>query len=294
MALRSWLFVPGDSEDKLLKVASCGADAVIVDLEDAVAPSEKPRARMLARDWLEAHRRQVIAGGNCQRWVRINGLDTPHWRDDLAMVMPSAPDGIVLAKASGPDQLQVLAGELYELEQRQGIATGSTRIMPLVSETPAAALNIHTYAGVALPRLAGLTWGAEDLAVSIGARRKRDTQGRWTDVFRMVRAQLLLTARARGVLPVDTLYADFRDLEGLQQAATEAAADGFAGMLAIHPGQVPIINAAFNPSRAAIEEAQAIVDAFSASPHAGVLQIDGRMIDQPHLEQARRLLEGLH
>lgn len=290
--MRSWLFVQGDSEDKLFKVASCGADAVIVDLEDSVAPGAKPHARMLTRDWLEAHRRQVVAGGIAQRWVRINGIDTGLWRDDLAMVMPSCPDGIVVAKALGPEQLQMLAGELYELEQRHGIATGATRLLAQVGESPASALAIAAYADTPQPRLAGLSWGAEDLAAAVGASRKRDAKGGWTDLFRMVRAQLLLAARARNLLPIDTVYADFRDLDGLKRAAEDAAADGFAGMLAIHPAQVPIINAAFSPSRAAIEEAQEIVDAFSASPQSAVLEIDGRMIEQPHLEQARRLLEG--
>lgn len=294
MALRSWLFVPGDSDDKLFKAATCGADAVVVDLEDSVGASEKPRARTMARDWLEAHRRQVLAGGRCQRWVRINGIDSRYWRDDIAMVMPAAPDGLVVAKTANPEQLQTLAGELYELEQRHGIPTGTTRLLPQVGESPTSALSLAQFAEAVQPRLAGLTWGAEDLASAIGASRKRDAAGQWTDAFRMVRAQVLLASHARGVAPVDTVFSDFRDLEGLKQAATEAAADGFGGMLAIHPEQVPLINEAFRPSREAIEEAQAIVDAFSASPQAGVLQLDGRMIEQPHLDRARRLLESLH
>jgi citrate lyase subunit beta / citryl-CoA lyase len=288
MAMRSWLFVPGDSEAKLGKVANCGADVVIVDLEDAVAPPAKAHARTLAKGWLQAQ-----AGAAFSRWVRINPLDTALWREDVAAVMPGKPDGIVVPKATGPEQLQVLAGELSAHEQRHDVAAGSTRILPLVSETPAAALGIASYAGAALPRLAGLTWGAEDLSAAIGAARKRDERGRWTDAFRYVRAQVLLTAHARRVLAIDTLQADFRDLATLQQAAAESYADGFAGMLAIHPAQVPVINAAFTPGDAEIAEARAIVNAFSANPGAGALSLEGRMIDQPHLEQARRLLARL-
>jgi len=288
MAMRSWLFVPGDSETKLGKVANCGADAVIVDLEDAVAPSAKAHARTLAARWLHEH-----AGGAFSRWVRINPLDTPLWRDDLAAVMPGRPDGIMVPKAAGPEQLQALAGELSQHEQRIGVAAGATRILPLVSETPVAALGIASYAGAPLPRLAGLTWGAEDLSAAIGASRKRDDRGVWTDAFRYVRAQVLLTAHARGVMAVDTLHADFRDLDGLGRIAAESHADGFAGMLAIHPAQVPVINAAFTPGEAEIAEARAIVALFSANPGAGALSLDGRMVDQPHLEQARGLLERL-
>jgi len=291
--MRSWLFVPGDSQPKLEKVAGLGADVVIVDLEDAVAPPAKPAARTLARNFLQAHGQAVLAGGGFARWVRINPLDTPLWREDLAGVMPGRPDGIMVPKASGPDQLQALAAELYEFEQRSGVQPGATRILPLVSETPAAALGIASYVGATQPRLAGLTWGAEDLSAAIGAARKRDGQGRWTDTFRYVRSQVLLSAHARGVLAVDTLHADFRDLEGLKHIAAESYADGFAGMLAIHPSQVPIINAAFTPGEAEIAQARAIVNAFSANPGAGALSLDGKMIDQPHLAQARRLLERL-
>ncbi len=290
MAMRSWLFVPGDSDAKLGKVAGYGADVVIVDLEDAVAPPAKPHARIMARSWLE---RQARAADGPARWVRINPLDTPLWREDLAEVMPGRPDGVMVPKASGPEQLQALAAELLTTEQRHGIAPGSTRILPLVSETPLAALGIASYATAQQPRLAGLTWGAEDLSAAIGASRKRDERGYWADAFRYVRAQVLLAAHARGIMAVDTLHADFRDLEDLKRIAAESHADGFSGMLAIHPGQVEIINAAFTPGPEEIERARAIVAAFSANPGAGALQLDGQMIDQPHLDQARRLLERL-
>src|SRR5688500_3103830 len=293
MAMRSWLFVPGDSQAKLDKVAGIGADVVIVDLEDAVAPPAKPTARMLAKSFLQNHGTSILVGGGFGRWVRINPLDTPLWREDLAAVMPGRPDGIMVPKAAGPEQLQALAAELYEREQRNGVQPGTTRIVPLVSETPAAALGIASYVGATQPRLAGLTWGAEDLSAAIGATRKRDARGYWADTFRFVRAQVLLAAHARGVLAIDTLHADFNDLEGLERIAADAYADGFAGMLAIHPSQVPVINIAFTPGDEEIAQARAIVNAFSANPGAGALQLDGKMIDQPHLEQARRLLERL-
>jgi citrate lyase subunit beta/citryl-CoA lyase len=286
---RSWLFVPGDSEKKLLKTPETGAHALIVDLEDAVAPSAKVNARRMTREWLEAHKRQITMRKQA-RWVRINSVDSGLWRDDLAVIMAGAPDGIVLPKAEGPEQIRQVAAEIYELEQRHAIANGQTRLMPLVSETPRAALTIASYVDASMPRLEGLTWGAEDLSAVLGATRKRDAAGHWTDAFRFVRAQTLLVAHARGVWAIDTLFADFRDEAGTRLAAEAARADGFAGMLAIHPAQVPLINVAFTPTEDELAEARAIVDAFAASPGVGTLQIDGRMLDQPHLKQAKAML----
>lgn len=286
---RSWLFVPGDSEKKLLKTPETGAHALIVDFEDAVAMSAKPAARLLTRDWLEAHKRQITMRKQA-RWVRINAVETGLWREDLAAVMPGAPEGIMLPKAEGPDQIRQVAAEIYELEQRHGIPNGQTRLLPLVSETPRAALTIPAYMDASMPRLAGLTWGAEDLSAELGAARKRDGHGQWTDAFRFVRAQTLLVARARGVWAIDTLFADFRDIEGTKLAAQAARADGFSGMLAIHPSQVPLINAAFTPSEDELAAARAVVDAFAANPGVGAIQLNGRMLDQPHLRQAKALL----
>ncbi|WP_421851451.1 HpcH/HpaI aldolase/citrate lyase family protein [Novosphingobium sp.] len=286
---RSWLFVPGDSEKKLLKTPETGAHALIVDLEDAVAVSAKPAARRITRDWLEVHKRQITMRKQA-RWVRINAVETGLWQEDLAAVMSGAPEGIMLPKAEGPEQIRQVAAQIYELEQRHGIPNGQTRLLPLVSETPRAALTISAYMDASMPRLAGLTWGAEDLSAELGAARKRDADGQWTDAFRFVRAQTLLVAHARGVWAIDTLYADFRDLEGTRRAAEAARADGFAGMLAIHPSQVPLINAAFTPSEDELAHARAIVDAFAANPGVGALQLNGRMLDQPHLRQAKALL----
>lgn len=286
MTPRSWLFIPGDSEKKQAKALGTGADALIFDLEDSVTPANKAAARRLTCAWLQTH----PATPQQARWVRINALDSGMWRNDLAAVMPGAPDGIMLPKSAGPEAVRELAAELDRLEQTGGLAAGSTLILPLVSETAAAAITIPAYASTALPRLAGLTWGAEDLSAAIGATRKRNAAGEWTDTFRFARTQTLLTANACGVMAIDTLHADFADLAGLQQAAEAARADGFAGMLAIHPGQVAVINAAFTPSDAERAEAQAIVAAFAANPAAGALQINGRMIDRPHLVLAQRVL----
>ncbi|MCB2056643.1 MAG: CoA ester lyase [Novosphingobium sp.] len=290
MAVRSWLFIPGDSEKKLSKAVGTGADVVILDLEDSVAHENKAQARQLTREWLSAHRQVVTEGKKLGRWVRINALDSRMWRDDLVAVLPGAPDGIMLPKSAGPEAVQQLAAELYELEQRSGVAAGATKILPLVSETAAAAIAIPAYANASLPRLAGLTWGAEDLSAAIGASRKRDKAGAWTDTFRFVRSQTLLTAHAKGVMAIDTLHADFADAKGLKKAAEEARADGFAGMLAIHPAQVEVINKAFTPSEEELAEARAIVEAFGANPGSGALQIDRRMIDRPHLKLAKRIL----
>lgn len=289
MTIRSWLFVPGDSEKKLLKTTETGADAIIVDLEDSVTPYNKETARRMGRDWLEAHRRKVTER-TMGRWVRINPLDTDLWREDLLAVMPAAPDGIVLPKAAGPEQVRQLAAELYEQESRNGLPTGRTQILPLVSETAHSALTITSYLDTTVPRLCGLTWGAEDLSAVLGATRKRDAARQWTDTFRFVRAQVLLTAHARGMMAVDTLYDDFRDEEGFAAYAAASKADGFTGMLAIHPSQVPVINRAFSASEEEIAFARAVVSAFASNPSAGALQIAGKMIDQPHLKLAKRML----
>ncbi|RIV80450.1 CoA ester lyase [Aurantiacibacter xanthus] len=292
MPIRSWLFVPGDSERKLAKAAGAGADAVVIDLEDAVPEAAKPKARELALQWLHVHRTELTAGPHLRRWVRINALDTLHWRDDLAAVAPAAPHGIVAPKVTSPEQLRMLAAELYELEQRAGLPSGQIAIMPMLGESAAAALAIPAFAdpGFTLNRLAGFGWGSEDLARSVGAQRKRDEAGRWTDLFRHVRTQVLLTAGAKEVAAIETIHADFRDLDALARIAGEACADGFSGMLAIHPAQVPVINAAFTPSEEQIARARAIVQAFAQQPEAGALQLDGAMIEKPHLAQARLLL----
>lgn len=295
MPIRSWMFVPGDSERKLAKAPGSGADVVIVDLEDAVAPDAKESARGLAHEWLAEHCAEETSPASPQYWVRINPLDTPLWQYDVEALLPAKPAGIMVPKASGPEQLQRLSQMLYELEPRNGIAPGETKLLPLVSETAQAANAIAAYGNApeTNSRLLGLTWGAEDLSAAIGASRKRDSQGQWTDLFRMVRAQTLLAAHAAGIAAIDTLHADFRDIAGLRRVARDGFADGFAGMMAIHPAQVPIINDCFTPSDEQIEEARAIVELFESNPGVGALQLDGRMVDQPHFVAAQKLLASV-
>ncbi len=283
MSLRSFLFVPGDSERKLAKGAASGADALILDLEDAVAPARKAVARGMVADYLRAAPRRTP-----ELWVRINPLDEGGL-DDLAAVVQAAPDGIVVPKVDGPADVQRLGHYLSALERRDGVAA-PTRILPVATETARAPFRLGDYAGMQLPRLYGLTWGAEDLSSAIGASTNLDETGAWAFTYRMVRSCCLLAAKAADVEPVETLYADFRDTAGLQRSCVAAAQEGFTGRLAIHPDQVPVINAAFMPSAEAVARAERVVAAFAADPEAGAVGLDGMMLDMPHLKQAEHVL----
>ena len=278
--IRSFLFVPGDSERKLEKAGGVGADAIIVDLEDSVTAENRSRARELARDFIT---------GRDDVWLRINPVDSGDAVADLQAVMPAAPDGIVLPKARNADDATRLATKLDELESRYGIPTGQTRILPLCTERPRALFSLDSYVG-ATPRLAGLTWGAEDLSAALGARARRDQDGNWLPPYELARSLCLFAAAAAEVPAFDTVYTDFRDIEGLASYAARAARDGFSGMLAIHPAQVSTINDAFSPRADEIRRAERIVALFRENPGAGALALDGEMIDKPHLVQARRII----
>jgi citrate lyase subunit beta/citryl-CoA lyase len=278
--IRSFLFVPGDSERKLEKAANCGADALIVDLEDSVTADSRPVARELTRNYVE---------GKAGVWVRINPMDSDDALDDLQAVMPAAPAGIVLPKPRSADDALQLATRLDEIESTHGIPTGRTRILPLCTERPRAMFSLESYVG-ATPRLAGLSWGAEDLSAAIGAKANRDEAGNWLPPYELARSMCLFAAAAAEVPAVDTVYTDLRDSEGLARYASNAARDGFSGMLAIHPAQVETINRAFSPTGAEIERAERIVAIFEQNPGAGVLGLDGEMVDRPHLVQARRII----
>lgn len=275
MKLRSLLFVPGDRPDRMEKALHSGADALILDLEDSVAPAAKPEARRAVAAFLSANNAAKL-------WVRINPLDGPDADKDLQSVLPAHPDGIVLPKAEGGHSVAELARRLSE----RGNAT--TRILAIATETPAAIFGLGTYGGH--KRLAGLTWGAEDLPAAIGGATSREEDGGFTAPYEIARALCLFGAAAAGVAPIETVYPAFRDLEGLSVYAARARRDGFTGMMAIHPDQVPVINRAFTPSEAEIAHARAVVAAFEANPKAGALALDGRMIDRPHLVQAQRIL----
>jgi citrate lyase subunit beta/citryl-CoA lyase len=278
---RSFLFVPADSARKMPKALDAGADALILDLEDSVSAEAKPDARVLAAEWL---------AGKMDVWVRINPIDTDDAEADLEAVMPAAPAGIMLPKPHSAADVKQLAARLDRLEAQHGIASGSTRIVALCTERPEALFTLHGYIG-ATPRLAGLSWGAEDLSAAVGARANRDTAGNWLPQFELARSLCLFAAAAAGVAAIDTVFTNFRDQAGLARYAANARRDGFSGMLAIHPAQVETINAAFTPGPDEILQARRIVAAFENAPGAGTIGLDGRMIDRPHLLQAQRLLE---
>ena len=278
---RSYLFVPADSERKLKKSADVGADALILDLEDSVAPDAKPAARELCREFL-VNRRKA--------WVRINPLGGDHSLADLEAVVPAAPTGIVLPKAEGADDIRRLAELLDGLEQQHGIEAGSTAILPICTETPRAMFVLGEYAG-ASSRLAAMTWGAEDLSAAVGAAANRDEEGAWLPPYEVARSLLLFAAHAAEVPAIDTVFTDFRDEEALATYAAVARRDGFSGMLAIHPAQVDVINRAFVPTAAELDRARRIVELFADNPDAGTLGMDGEMIDRPHLIQAQRILQ---
>lgn len=279
--IRSFLFVPADSERKMQKACDSGADALILDLEDSVAPENRPDARRLARDF-------VAGKDDC--WVRINPMDTDDALADLATVMPSAPAGIILPKPRSAAAVAQLADELDRLEADHGIAPQSTRVIALCTEHPEALLTLHSYIG-ASARLAGLSWGAEDLSAALGASANRDERGDWLPTYELARSMCLLAAAAAEVAAIDTVFTEYKDLQGLQQYAANARRDGFSGMLAIHPAQIDIINSAFLPTSEELDAAQKIVALFAENPGAGTIGMDGRMIDRPHLVQAQRLLE---
>jgi len=284
MKMRSWLFVPGDDEHKLAKIVDCGADVVVLDLEDAVAPDNKIAARELVADFLHKTR----SHGSPSLWVRVNPLSSDFVDGDLEAVIPAGPDGIVLPKADGVRDVATLDQTLARLEVSSNRATGKIRLVAIATET---ALGVAGLAGYVdhPPRLMALAWGAEDLAAELGATGNRDAGGNFRPLYQHVRAQLRLAAAAAGLPAIDTIHANYRDTEGLAAYAQAARVDGFAGMLAIHPAQVPVINDAFSPTSDEVAAARRVVAAFETG--AGVVAIDGRMLDRPHLAQARRILE---
>jgi citrate lyase subunit beta/citryl-CoA lyase len=278
MRLRSLLFVPGDRPERMEKALGLGADALILDLEDSVSLERKAEARAASAAFLKSRTDRAVA-----LFVRINPLDGGLADDDLAAVIGAKPDGVVLPKAEG-------AASLHDLDQRlTQLGDTSALILPIATETPLAVFKLGEYGGVT-PRLAGVTWGAEDLPAAIGAASSREDDGSYTQPYEMVRALTLFGAHAARVPAIETVYPAFRDVDGLTAYAARAARDGFTGMMAIHPSQISVINAAFTPSAEAVAHARAVIAAFAANPGVGALNLDGRMIDAPHLKQAQRIL----
>ena len=280
MILRSLLFVPADSEKKLAKARGAAADALILDLEDSVAGENRPKARELIREFLTEEHAQSI-------WVRINPLGSQDFIRDVEAIVASNPAGFVIPKPDGPHILNVIDAHILTRESLAGLPAGGIKLLPVATETPTAVLSLGDYRSPP-PRLAALTWGAEDLAAALGAAGNRDESGEFLLTFRIVRTLCLIAAKAAGVEAIETLHANFRDTAGLERTARAAQREGFTGMLAIHPDQVETINAAFTPSAADVEYARKVVAAFEAG--AGVASVDGRMLDQPHLMQAQHIL----
>jgi citrate lyase subunit beta/citryl-CoA lyase len=284
--MRSLLFVPADDAKKLDKAMACGADALIVDLEDSIPAQGKAQARMRAAAFIgeagkAAHRPRLL--------VRINGFATGLADADLDAVVPARPDAIMLPKAEGGPDVVRADAKLSAREAIAGLPDGSIRIVAIATETATALFLAGTYGG-ASARLEGLTWGAEDLSAELGAEANRDGDGRFLDPYRLARALCLAGAAAARVQAIDTVAVDFRNAAALRQESEEARRDGFTGKMAIHPAQVPIINEVFTPSAAAVAEARAVIAAFEANPDRGTVGIDGVMYDRPHLERARQLL----
>jgi citrate lyase subunit beta / citryl-CoA lyase len=275
MRLRSLLFVPGDRPDRMAKALESGADALILDLEDAVAPGKKGEARKEVAEFLSRPRTMPL-------FVRINPLGRIA-DEDLAAIVPRKPDGLVLPKAEG-------GASVAELDRRlAAMGDTATRILPIATETPAAIFALGSFCNVT-PRLCGLTWGAEDLPAAIGATGSREADGRYTAPYEMVRGLALFAAHAAEVPAIETIFPMLKDEAGLKTYAARGRRDGFSGMLAIHPAQVPAIHAAFTPAKDEIAWARRVVEAFAASPDRGAIEMDGRMLDAPHLKQARRIL----
>jgi len=283
IAARSWLFAPGDSEKKMTKAMEGEADIVLIDLEDAVAPDAKAAARPMVHDFIAANPDQ-----RGRLWVRINPLDGPHTLDDLVAIMPARPGGIMLPKVYGRQDVETLDRYLEALEVANGIEQGSTPVIVLITETAEAMFHTGDYKGA--PRVVALTWGAEDLADSIGASSNRNADGSYSFTYELARSLTVLGAATAGVTAIETISADFKDLEALKARAEKVRRDGYRGMMAIHPAQVPVINEAFTPTEAEIAEAQEIVDIFAANPGVGAIGWKGGMLDRPYLARAERLL----
>lgn len=280
---RSWLFAPGDSEKKMTKAMEGSADIVLIDLEDAVAPDMKVTARPMVHDFIKANPAQ-----RHRLWVRINPFDGPHTLLDLAAIMPANPGGIMLPKVYSRAEVEKLDHCLSALEVANGIEEGSTPVIVLITETAEAMFHTGTYKGA--PRVVALTWGAEDLADSIGASSNKNPDGSYGFTYELARSLTVLGAATAGVTAIETISADFKDLEALRLRAEKVRRDGFRGMLAIHPAQVDVINTAFTPTDEEIAEAQEIVDVFAANPGVGAIGWKGGMLDRPYLARAERLL----
>ena len=284
--MRSYLFVPGDSPGKLAKGLVSGSDALLLDLEDSVAPAGKPEARKLVAAFIERERGKR---GRPRLVVRINSRDTGLWDADLDAVVSARPDGLLVPKARSGADVAALSSDLDARERRLGLAPGGIGLIVLATEVAVSLLDMKSYVGSS-PRLTGLTWGAEDLLADLGGTANRDEAGAYASPYRLARDLTLFTAAAAAVPAIDTVFVDIKNVEGLRAECRAAVRDGFAGKMAIHPAQVPVINDVFTPGADEVARARRIVDYFAANPGAGVVAIDGKMIDRPHIRAAERIL----
>lgn len=282
--MRSLLFIPAHDTRKLMKGLDCGADALIIDLEDAVPDAEKARARGMCAEFVKAYR------GRLRLFVRINAQGTGLTRVDLEAIVPAQPYGIMLPKCASGRDVAAVHTSLSELEARHGVESGLLRVLPIVTESAASLFEMGSYPLAAGPRLCGMLWGGEDLAADIGAVANRSANGRYTAPYELARSLTLLGATAALVPAVDAVYTNFRDAEGLRAEAMEAVRDGFSAKAAIHPDQIGPINAAFTPSPADVQWAKHVIAAFDENPSAGAVSIEGKMLDRPHYRTALRLL----
>ncbi|NPD21496.1 HpcH/HpaI aldolase/citrate lyase family protein [Alterinioella nitratireducens] len=285
--MRSLLFVPADSEKKIAKGLETAADALVLDLEDSVMPERKSAARAALAELLAAHPSSYRGA----LWVRINPLNTEYALEDLCAVVGPALKGILLPKCEGPGDVETASRYIDALARRAGLTDDRIGILPVVTETAAAPFTLGAYREAALPRLWGMTWGAEDLSSAIGAATNMAPDGNWAFTYKMVRSQCLLAAKAANVQAIETLYVDFSDDAGLRRSCVEARREGFNGRFAIHPAQVDGINESFMPATDEVNEARSIVAAFAQAGNAGTVGMHGRMLDIPHLKQAQKVLE---
>jgi citrate lyase beta subunit len=284
---RSIHFVPGGNERMMQKALTLPADGLILDLEDAVTPDKKAATRPVVRRWLE-----TLDFGGRERWVRMNPIFTEHGEADIEATLPGRPDGYVMPKPRRAEDVRRVVAIIERLEQRHGLPFGSTRLLPIATETPEGLLNIREVAS-ASPRIAAISWGIEDLGAAMGLPRVRDDDGRYLDIPRYARVMCAVAASAAGVEAIDTVFTDITDLDGLRRECRDGVAMGFSGKISIHPGQIEVINAEFTPSRVEAEEAEALIAAFAehARRGAGAFAWKGQMMDMPHLTRARQIAE---
>lgn len=288
--MRSWILIPAENDKAIGAAAGTGADAVVIDLARPLPPGLKAAARVACMEWLRAYRDQRQSEHKFARWARVPALDTATWREDLATAMAGSPHGIVLSQCHGPEDLRQLAAALDAIEDENGLAAGVTRIVPQLGSTPASALDLPRFADDLHPRVAALTWDAVGLAHAIGARRLRGPGGRWSDPLAHVRAQVLLIAHARGIDAIEHPVRQANDADAGLRIAEAARADGFSGMVAVHPAQVAWINHAFAPLEREMAEARNIAAAFAEHPEAKFLTIGDRRVERIELQRVLRLL----